>query len=1105
VPRPPGPPRAPAPPATGFLDFKGRIQGPATSPTWNFTLDGRQIHSPQTPLHPGTLRVAASGSPGRLHLERILWESADGKIQGEGAWTTRGGTSVSLTAEGVSLAPAAVYARAPMLQGLTGRFTLAGSMPSAPWALPDLEKIECTGSGQFLKDGQRVGAVDFNIADKHLRASSLELDLPEAGFRGHASAVLAKAGLSSLEAEGDVRTDAKDVSNALYAWKVPKTKLDMSGQTLAHATFQWGGPEGIHLDGHVEVEGPRWHGAHADRIRADVTIRNDVLRITDIALEKGEGHGSGDIWITWAPGPEDAEGIDMCFSAFRLPILEGLKAADQGDLSISGTGSGWARLHGPLGAIFLEGQAVAEDGLVYGIRIPAASANYSLDINSLRLRAQEVRVADTLDHLEGTEGPLSLSGSMDMDADRRTWTAELRGLADSTILGLPGPALQGRVAGRVGGPLTAPLGPAQAPEGSATLTQGRLTLGNTVLDGLQASLSFKDGRVLAEAGFPDKAKPVVALEAIQAGQDHLAADLRVLVSPETSDAAGLIARTSPGFLKDLSLDYQGRGDWTPAGIRWSGRLQEFVGAFEGFQLVQGRPGTFDGDTKGLDLAMELEGRSVATGGAPSPQSTSMRLEGHAPFAPDGALDLRLEGAAELSNLKAILDHLVNPGQYSLLADMRPAGTATFKLNLAGKPLEPTLEGRLDLKDGRLSERTFPQSIEGVNFTAFFHGRDITIPQDAPLRGTLAQGALTAWGRSTWGFRGLTDYDFNATLEDFQFRDLPEGFEIQGGFSGSLRGNDRDGGLLRGSIRAKSMLYQAEINLRDLVMAGGLGGAGSAFTSLDPSDPLTRIELDLDLQLARPWEFDTNLLKLQGKPTGAFRIKGSLARPGLKGRMEFLPGGRLTNLIPAGDIVLERGSVEFPDPARFNPIVDFHGRVDVDPYLVNLDITGTMDALQWNSNSTPVLRQDEIFAILLDPSYVSKVGTTVGTQTQTSVNTGLFNQGTSLLGSLLLASSLERLRKTLTLDRINFAFTGGPNLSLTVEKNLQFLGRRTPLIYSYKQEGTQTTISGNVEWRFGNLVLQLGARQTQGTPQTTGDTENKSVQPSGEIRYTWTPK
>jgi hypothetical protein len=221
-------------------------------------------------------------------------------------------------------------------------------------------------------------------------------------------------------------------------------------------------------------------------------------------------------------------------------------------------------------------------------------------------------------------------------------------------------------------------------------------------------------------------------------------------------------------------------------------------------------------------------------------------------------------------------------------------------------------------------------------------------------------------------------------------------------------------------------------------------------------------------------------------------------------MEFLPGGRLTNLIPAGDIVLERGSVEFSDPTRFNPIVDFHGRVDVDPYLVNLDITGTMDSLQWNSNSTPVLRQDEIFAILLDPSSVNRVGTSLNTQTQTSVNTGLFNQGTSLLGSLLLASGLERLRKTLTLDRINLAYTG-PNLSLTVEKSFQILGHRTPFFSTYKQEGTQTTFSNNLEWRFGNLVLQLGLRQITGTSQTPGDTEVKSVQPSGELRYTWTPK
>jgi hypothetical protein len=41
----------------------------------------------------------------------------------------------------------------------------------------------------------------------------------------------------------------------------------------------------------------------------------------------------------------------------------------------------------------------------------------------------------------------------------------------------------------------------------------------------------------------------------------------------------------------------------------------------------------------------------------------------------------------------------------------------------------------------------------------------------------------------------------------------------------------------------------------------------------------------------------------------------------------------------------------------------------------------------------------------------------------------------------------------------------------------------------------TTISGQVEWRFGDFVLRLGATQS---------TAN-SLSPSGEIRHSWSPK
>ena len=1086
---------------SGLVEIAGKVQGPVLTPTWNLAVEGRRLEAKGSPLKPGSLHVAATGSPGRLHLEKLAWESGDGQLTGEGTWTRQGGTSLELVVEGVSLAAGAAYARTDLFKGLTARFRGSASMPSPPWAVPDLEKVKVTGSGQFLKEGVRVGAVEFSVADARMTASSLDLQVGNAGFRGSASATLLKHGLGSIEAEGDVRTDTAEVASSLKAWDV--TDLDMSGPVLANATFHWDRASGVQLDGHAQVDGPRWHGAHADRVTADVKLTGDDIRITNIELKKAEGYGTGDIWISWAPGPADAEGIDMCFSAFRLPIAEGLKAADQGDLPITGTGSGWARLHGPLGAIVLDAQAVAEAATVYGMTVPAASTSFSMDINTLRLRATDVRVADTLDHLEGTRGPLDLRGSMDLDAKGMTWTAVLEGAVDTSVLGLQGPLVQGDLACRLEGPLTAPLGPFQAPEGTVTLKQGRAALEDQALEGLEARLSFKEGRLEAQAGLAGAAVPALTFQALQVGSARLAGELQVHLGPDSADTAAASARLSQGFLKDLNLDYHGTGDWTAQGLHWKGELQNLLGTFAGFQLTQARPGTFKGDLSGMDLALELEGRTLAVQGKPSPHSTTMHISGWFPFSANGAMDLGLEGSAELANLKAIVDHLVDPGQYSLMADLKPAGSATFNLRLGGNPLVPTLDGRLDLTGGRIEARTYPQSIENVDFTAFFHGQDITIPQDAPLHGTLAQGALTAWGGITWGYRGLTNYDINATMDGFQLRDLPEGLEIQGSFSGALHGNDQDGGLLKGTLKAKSLLYQADINITDVILAGAFGNSGLMI--MDPSDPLARIELDLDLQLARPWELDTNLLKLQGRPLGVFKINGSLAHPGLKGRMELLAGGRLTNVLPAGDLVLERGFVEFPDPSVFNPIISITGRVDVDPYLVTLAVSGTFDHLVGTPSSTPALRPDEIFAILMDPSAVNKVGGSMGAPSQSSVNTGFLNQGAGLLSSLMLANGTEALRKTLGLDRVNFAILGGPNLSLTLEKSVPFLGHRFPFIGNYKVEGTQTTLSGSTEWRFGGFVLQVGVKQISGLSQIPGDTTVQGIQPSGEIRYTWTPK
>ena len=74
-------------------------------------------------------------------------------------------------------------------------------------------------------------------------------------------------------------------------------------------------------------------------------------------------------------------------------------------------------------------------------------------------------------------------------------------------------------------------------------------------------------------------------------------------------------------------------------------------------------------------------------------------------------------------------------------------------------------------------------------------------------------------------------------------------------------------------------------------------------------------------------------------------------------------------------------------------------------------------------------------------------------------------------------------------------TGSPETSITVGKSLNLFGYRTPLVFTHDKNGEVTTISGQVEWRFGNFVLRLGASQS------TAD----SLAPSGEIRHTWSPR
>ncbi len=1099
----------------GVVTLQAEAWGQARQPLWKLALDGRGLESSELKLRPGALVLRASGAPTYASIHRVAWTSQDGAVEAQGSWKRGEGSRLQVQGRQVGLGPLAVFAKADFLGQAAADLEGEAFIPGDPWKTPPLDRLKLDFQARLSAAGRPAGSFKVSLEEGRLVAESLQIDLPEFRFQGQGRATLGRRGLREITGEGTTDTDATVVAQVLGAWGIGDKEerpgkdakgrprfvvhpFKMAGQAHVQAQARWNSAEGLLATGDCEVLEPRWHGAQADRLRTPVAIQGGALRLEKIELFKGEGRGWGELWLSMAKLPPGQDEIDMCYRAFQLPVTEGLKAADLDpkEILVDGLGSGWVRIHGPYDHLRLEGAAQAENTTVYGFQIPALSGDFSMDLERQRLQVQDLRVGESLAALGQGEDPpvglLSLQGAMDMDYGRRTWQASLKGDVDSQGLGLTGPRFQARVEASLSGPWTQPLGITQLPLGQASFRGGRVFLGNQSLEGLEGNLEHGAGGLVLSVGMLGKEKPVLGLNAWDA-PEGLVGVMELHVGPETADTAHLATRLSRDLLQDLRLEASAEGTWSEQGLEWKGGLHELVGTFDGFTLSQDGQTELKGDATGANVDLRLVGRSQQEASL-----ASFRASGRVPFSAKAPLGLKLEGSAELAKLKPIADHLMELDSYSLLGDLGFRGAAKFELALGGSYKEPSLDGTLDLQGGSLEVRGYPQSIEDLDFKLHFKGREILLPEEAPARGLFAQGDLAFWGKATWGFGGLESYDLRASLRDFEFRDIPEGFELQGDMNGRLTGTDQ-GGILTGSLLANHMLYRAEINLSDLLLSNALRTMGGS-AGLDLEDPLSRIALDLDLKLSEPWSFDTNLLKLQGRlaPGSRFKVKGTLTSPSLQGKIEFIPGGRLTNLLPAGDIVVERGSITFSELGQsLNPQLDILGRVDVSPYVVTLQIRGNLDSLEFSPTSTPALRRDEITAILIDPSLAPTIGSTSGSSS--AISYGLAKTSSGLLTTLALADIQERVRRTFNLDRVNVAWrpgsAGNSESTVTLGKTLSFPGWNLPLVFTHKTVGDVTTLSGQVEWRIGNLVFQLGLSQSGST----------GLNPAGEIRHTWSPK
>ena len=240
-----------------------------------------------------------------------------------------------------------------------------------------------------------------------------------------------------------------------------------------------------------------------------------------------------------------------------------------------------------------------------------------------------------------------------------------------------------------------------------------------------------------------------------------------------------------------------------------------------------------------------------------------------------------------------------------------------------------------------------------------------------VSGSFAGGRLTIEGEAAYANGRLISYDIRPVGRGLALR-YPEGTRSLIDAQLRLFGDARSSGSPARSTCARRSTPAATTSPRSCsARAGALA-------------PLTAGSLDegtqLDLRVRAPGTLrvDNNLATLAAR--AELRLQGTARSPVVTGRAE-IERGRL--YFQGGTYVIQRGTLDFVNPQRLDPLFDIEAETRVRSYRVTLRVSGTLERVTPTLTSDPPLSSLQILALLAgqDESEVANLTQTQARQSQ----------------------------------------------------------------------------------------------------------------------------
>jgi autotransporter translocation and assembly factor TamB len=728
-----------------------------------------------------------------------------------------------------------------------------------------------------------------------------------------------------------------------------------------------------------------------------------------------------------------ARGVD---DAMDLTVnLKGWPAKDllhvvESDLDVDASVTGSLRLLGTRSRPLGEGALSSPAGKASGI--PFARSDLRLRFEGEITRVESLKAA-----LGG--GDLTVKGTLSEEAGLPAFNGDVE-LSEIEIADL---GLQSADAPMVGGHITGRAtlsGPLERPRLRAHLESKRVFYGDEGMGALVLEVEGKGDGVLTISGQSDSPRfHAEATGTIQAKTPYESRlEVRLINARVDPVLRALGSRFENAVVITASANARVEGPLAHpslviAQVR-EGRLRIAVPEY----AIEAAPGAV------IDIE---KGEARIAGLTLTGEGTSLSVSGKLALDPGDTHDLTVMGRADLRVFGGFL------------REWRLRGSATLRSQIGGRPKALRLTGGLDIEDGAVRLRAFPQGLDGLNGRIVFNETQARL---AGLEGRFGGGRVSVSGQVGFGSAVPASFDFNFIGDSLGLR-YPEGLRATFGASLRLQGTAESHWLTGDLLVSKALWTRKYLITSELLGSSHPAGSFAGPAGLKPSP----MHLDIAIKAPGTLRLDNNLASLVAKAD--LSLTGSPTEPQLLGRAE-LERGKV--FFRGNTYEVRKGVANFSNPREINPVFDIEADTRVRSYRLTLQANGTLDRVSTRITSDPPLTSAQI-ASLLTGGNENDIANTAGSTDLKALGTG----GDSLVSSVLDDALVGRVAQGFGLSRLSIdtGLFGRTGSRLTVGK------RVTPdleVIYSRQVSGgTEKLVT--VEYSLSNRFSLVGSWQEPG--------------------------